>query len=522
MDLAANVEIIPPQDQDLTWVVRRPDHRLLSVSPDIGRLLLTLRDTPGFLTIPDLASLTPDPWSHEEAEAAVQAMRSHGLLSLPGEVGSVAHPSRVSLDHDGPFILKLCLNGTERFFHSLEPWVRRVRDSRLRWLPPTLSLGGILLLARAVSSPEGGLYQPLGVSTFLGVIVALILTTAVHELSHGLALTACGQVPHRVGVMVFYLAPAAFCDVTDAWLLRRHQRVVVAAAGVTAQTCLGAIALGAAPAASADLAGALTWYGAMTYLGAVVNIIPFLKLDGYVALVGWLDQPNLRRRSMQAVRDTLAGTPGHGGESWRVILFGLGCTLTPVLIIWLGMSSLLSALSQFETLSMVALVGILFSVVVAASSLSARALRSTPAGHRIRLGVAAALLSTLAMLLPVSTSSSHGFIAQQDGSVLAYADVTTTVHPGTTVSLHRAGLLAGPPLGSGTVVGTQRCRVPVNAVSPVRSDAAMPEGDCLRVIPTTPQDPDSTGRITTDSPPRPLGLVVWRQMASVLRSFTSS
>jgi len=360
--------------------------------------------------------------------------------------------------------------------------------------------------------------------TYLGVAAALIVTTAVHEFAHGLTLTACGRTPRRFGIMLFYFSPAAFCDVTDAWMLRRHERVAVASAGIIAQTCLGASCLFVAPAFDGDLAAGLTWYGTMTYLGAMANMLPFIKLDGYIALVGWLNHSNLRANSMRALRNRLAGIRQDDATAPRWLApFGLGCVLAPVFLVWLSLTALSPTLIQFGTAGRGAFIVLLVAVILAAAVQGTRALVSVPTGHRLRLAIAGTLLAGLVLLLPIGTSDSHGFVSQRDGTLLAPMVVTDPAPAtGTSVDIHRGGLLTGPSLTTGTVTGTQRCRVPATAASPIRSEMLMPESTCLRITPATVQPAGSTGRITINHPPRPLGLVTWNQAESLIRALITT
>lgn len=519
LHLATGVEIHPPAEEGMGWVVRRTDQRLLKVSPELGELLQALQNAPQSPTIAELADLAPEPWSPEEVTMAVRAMEPHGLLAGTTQPVPCRH-HRFSLDHDGAFIFKICDNGAKALFQRLAPWAARLRHSPLRWAPLLVSLAGLLPLAHTVITPEGALYQPLAAMTYLGVAAALVLTTAVHEFAHGLTLTACGRIPRRFGIMLFYFSPAAFCDVTDAWILRRHERVAVASAGIIAQTCLGASCLFVAPAFDGDLAAGLTWYGTMTYLGAMANMLPFIKLDGYIALVGWLNHSDLRRNSMRALRNRLAGIHHDDSEAPRWLApFGLGCVLAPVFLVWLGLTALSPALIQLGTAGRGAFAVLLVAAVLAAALQGIRTLASVPAGHRLRLAVAGTLLAGLVLLLPIGTSDSHGFVSQRDGTLLAPMVIPASAPAaGASVDIHRGGLLTGPSLATGTVTGTQRCRVPATAASPIRSEMLMPESTCLQITPATVQPAGSTGRITINHPPSPLGLVAWNQAESLVRA----
>ena len=136
---------------------------------------------------------------------------------------------------------------------------------------------------------------------------SLSLTTVVHELAHAWTLKHYGGRPGRMGVMLFYLAPAFFCDVSDAWRLpHRRQRVKVALAGIVVQLGLGGLAgLAALRVTEPDRHAFLVLYAVGNLAAGLLNALPFVKLDGYIALMSHLDHPNLRIHAIDTVRASL-------------------------------------------------------------------------------------------------------------------------------------------------------------------------------------------------------------------------
>ncbi len=126
--------------------------------------------------------------------------------------------------------------------------------------------------------------------------MALGLATLFHEAAHGLTLTRLGGRPRRAGFMLFYLTPAFFVDVTDGWRLadRRH-RVAIALAGPAVHATAAAVAMLAALGLPASTARETLLLLAISCTVVVlVNLIPFVRFDGYIALMSALDEPNLR------------------------------------------------------------------------------------------------------------------------------------------------------------------------------------------------------------------------------------
>ncbi|HKG22606.1 MAG TPA: hypothetical protein VKC34_11955, partial [Blastocatellia bacterium] len=163
---------------------------------------------------------------------------------------------------------------------------------------------GLLSRAEEVSAYAQYTYAEYG----LAAILLMTLTiTVLHEFAHGLACKHFGGEVREVGVlMIYYVLPAFYCNVTDIYRLgRRHERQWVIFAGIYWQllvSALGALAwmLAAPHTALADLTF-------LVFLGGTFNILvncnPLIKLDGYYALSQFLGIQNLHAQaSAQAGR----------------------------------------------------------------------------------------------------------------------------------------------------------------------------------------------------------------------------
>ncbi|HUG01876.1 MAG TPA: HlyD family efflux transporter periplasmic adaptor subunit [Longimicrobiales bacterium] len=139
----------------------------------------------------------------------------------------------------------------------------------------------------------------------LGTVVILYSAVAViiliHEMGHGLTCKRFGGEVHEMGAMLLYFGPSFYCNVNDAWTFeKRSERLWVTFAG-------GWIQLVAAGAAA--VVWVLTQPGtlmnqvaflSLVFAGGLVllvNFNPLIPLDGYYALMDWLEIPNLRPRA---------------------------------------------------------------------------------------------------------------------------------------------------------------------------------------------------------------------------------
>lgn len=136
----------------------------------------------------------------------------------------------------------------------------------------------------------------------VGLMLLIFLTTALHELGHTVVCTRFGAPVRSIGVMLYYLQPAAYADVTDSWQLpNKWHRVAISAAGVYVQALGNAVAVACLIALRitgrhGDL---LLVYVAMNLFTMAFNLMPFVKLDGYWMLSAMLAIPNLRDRALE-------------------------------------------------------------------------------------------------------------------------------------------------------------------------------------------------------------------------------
>lgn len=140
-----------------------------------------------------------------------------------------------------------------------------------------------------------------GIGSF---ILAMLLASIVHEYGHAMACRVYGGRVRRMGVMLYVLAPMAYCDVSDAHRFSdKRQRMIVGAAGIYVQLAFASLAaiawawLPLPPMAAMVLAQLV----AVTMVSTLANLNPLLKLDGYYILTDWLEIPNFRSRAFAAL-----------------------------------------------------------------------------------------------------------------------------------------------------------------------------------------------------------------------------
>lgn len=130
------------------------------------------------------------------------------------------------------------------------------------------------------------------------LIVAFAVMT-IHEFGHALTLKHFGGKVNEMGLLILYLIPGFYCNVSDAWLLRKRERVLVSFAGGFVQIVIWAWAtilwrfLAPETLASRACLIAIAFCGIQT----LFNLNPLIRMDGYYLLSDFLEVPNLRQKS---------------------------------------------------------------------------------------------------------------------------------------------------------------------------------------------------------------------------------
>jgi putative peptide zinc metalloprotease protein len=184
--------------------------------------------------------------------------------------------------------------------------------------------------------------------------LAYPLLKVLHEGAHGLLARSLGARVPQWGVTLMMLVPVPYVDASAASALpQRRQRLLVASAGMLAESLVAAAALAlwllVQPGALRDAALLVFFMAGLSTV--LVNANPLLRFDGYHMLCDALNLPNLATRSQQFVlqvaerlvlrQNTAAGVvPAAGERSWLLVYapaaWVMRCLIAWAVILWLG------------------------------------------------------------------------------------------------------------------------------------------------------------------------------------------
>ena len=464
--LAACVALHPPQGAAGSWILQRGESRYFRVSADIARLA---GEFDGERDHEQLARALGEPWRPADVGTVVSRLAAGGLLD-DGSSFARRRTSRWRIAP--PLTVQFSVLHPGRALACARPVVAAALTRPARIGFAVVVLAGLIGLLAQRDDLRLALSSPLPLSTYLFVFLGILVTTGVHEIAHGAVLTYHGGRPSRLGVMLFYLSPAFFCDVSDGWRLPdRRDRVRIALAGVAVQVGIAGIASVAAalvalakPGSSAQ--PALLLFAAATFLAGLFNLIPFIKLDGYIALMSHVDIPHLRQRAMVDGRRALARLLFGGadrrelpGRPWST-LFGLACMVFPVYVIAGALVIWSDLLAGFGFVGIGVTLGILLVLGCYVVRGGVRLIREGRAAGAARWRVALVCLGVAGVVgwalvgvrLPVTVEA--GYVLAEDGtaSLVSTSEFDPgTVAPGAAVTLYRAGLAGREHVGDAVI-----------------------------------------------------------------------
>jgi putative peptide zinc metalloprotease protein len=170
------------------------------------------------------------------------------------------------------------------------------------------AMAGLALFIRLLLAGTYPLVRTAG-SYGLGLLVLMLgsyIHIFFHESGHALTCRHYGRNVLKGGFLFYYGAPAFFVDTTDIWMAPKGARITTSCAGVAADLLFaGLLIIAIVLFPGIPLAAVLFQVAAMAYLGVLLNLAPFMELDGYFILMDWLEIPLLRKKSLGFVRERL-------------------------------------------------------------------------------------------------------------------------------------------------------------------------------------------------------------------------
>jgi putative peptide zinc metalloprotease protein len=230
---------------------------------------------------------------------ADKKLRPLGVLTLPD--GSTPELKKrepvMALRHRKPLLPERWVNAGARLFTWLHlPFVT---------LTVLLTLGVFDFWLFAVHGIAGGLraviYDP---ALLLAVLASVVVATAFHEFGHASACRYGGARPGVMGVGLYLVWPAFYCDVTDAYRLGRPGRLRTDLGGIYFNGIFALLA-GGVFLATGEEAALLAAF--IQHVIMLQQLLPLLRFDGYYVMTDLTGVPDILSRIRPIFRSLVRG-----------------------------------------------------------------------------------------------------------------------------------------------------------------------------------------------------------------------
>lgn len=166
-----------------------------------------------------------------------------------------------------------------------------------------------------------------------------LLATMIHEAGHALAIRHANRSVITAGFQLYLGHPAFFIDSADILMSPTRDRIRNAWYGpYLSLVVAGTASIVAFLMPATGFGTTMFRLSILTYLTALLNLIPFLELDGYWIMVDALETPDLRPRSLSFLRHELPGMirrhEGLTRQEWGLTAFGIIGVVFTILALW--------------------------------------------------------------------------------------------------------------------------------------------------------------------------------------------
>ena len=247
------------------------------------------------------------------------------------------------------------------------------------------------------------------------IVLVIFAIMTIHEFAHGLTLKHFGGKVEEMGFMIFYFIPAFYCNVSDAWMLKKRERIRISFAGGYIQIFIWALATILWRLLALETFGSRVCIIVIAFCGiqTLLNFNPLIRLDGYYMLSDFLEVPNLRSKAIAYVKHKLrriflgtpfAGEAGLSAKQRRLFFFyGTASSLFTVVLIWIMFQRLGGwIIREYHAWGILITAALFFMVVPVANSRNNSASEKPAQAVTVRFGKIPIFLIILVLLAACS------------------------------------------------------------------------------------------------------------------------
>ncbi len=128
--------------------------------------------------------------------------------------------------------------------------------------------------------------------------LSLFILIFFHEIGHAAAAVKLGIKPRSIGIGFYTVFPVMYTDLTEAWKLKKRDKIKVNMGGLYMNLLIGIIlSIFIHLSLSIPIKEVLIYLVTINSFMIVINLFPLLKFDGYWILADLIDTPNLIQES---------------------------------------------------------------------------------------------------------------------------------------------------------------------------------------------------------------------------------
>lgn len=285
-----HVEVYP-LEEDKLQVFNRNTGKTYTLGSNESAVYLLLN---GSNTVDDVLQKCPF-YSSQETEALIKAFSDLGFFDKEKKK---FNPFKIKLRLFNPNKLIKTDSALTRLFHYI-----------ILFMCPIIFIAGIIMNRFFIDDAIGFYGQAmagiaeLGVSGWTWIVVLSLISLALHECAHMITARKYGVNVPEIGVMLYFLVPCAYTNISGINLLKnKTQRLIVLASGSLVN--LAVIGICSITMCTTDSKRLISYAAALALsnIGTVfLNLMVLLKFDGYYALEVILDEPKLRENALSSI-----------------------------------------------------------------------------------------------------------------------------------------------------------------------------------------------------------------------------
>ncbi len=202
-----------------------------------------------------------------------------------------------------PMGLKIPLLDPDNFLTKCLSYFSWLFDKRGVTLWFAITIPALFLAGQHWNELTGNLSdQVLAAENLLLLMIVYAVIKAIHEIGHGLTTKVWGGTVHEMGIMLLVFVPIPYVDASSSSSFQsKHQRAIVAAAGILVEVALAAIAMYVWLLVEPGLIRAIA-FNVMFVAGistVLINGNPLLRFDGYYIFTDLIEMPNMAQRGQR-------------------------------------------------------------------------------------------------------------------------------------------------------------------------------------------------------------------------------